>query len=234
MNPILIFRHWPSEGPGYLADFLDHYGIAWQLIAVDQGAAIPVTLNNIAALIFMGGPMSVSDNLPWIAQEINLIQQAHASGMPVLGHCLGGQLIAKALGGIVTRNPVREIGWLPVQKINHITTDDWLFGLPPTFNVFHWHGETFSIPEGADLILASQNCLHQGFVIGNILALQCHIEMTEELIRAWINDNPEELIPPSASVQSAPEMLIDLAPRITELHNIAQHIYTRWLRPLMK
>jgi len=234
MKPIVVLRHWPSEGPGYLAEFLDQLKLPWSLIAIDQGATIPPTLENIAALVFMGGPMSVNDSLPWIEQEINLIRQARKIGMPVLGHCLGGQLIAKALGGIVRRNSVREIGWLPVSKINHSASEDWLSGLPSSFNVFHWHGETFSLPQGANLILSSPACHHQGFVLDNILALQCHLEMTEELVNIWAVDNSEELAIPSATVQSATQMLINIEPRITELHDIARRIYTRWLRPLLK
>jgi GMP synthase-like glutamine amidotransferase len=111
MLPVAIFRHAVVEGPGYLADFLDERAIPWQLIAIDANDAVPPSVSTYSGLVFMGGPMSVNDDLPWIAGELDLIRDAVAQGVPVLGHCLGGQLISKALGGVVSKNPVKEIGW---------------------------------------------------------------------------------------------------------------------------
>src|SRR3989338_10709641 len=155
MKPIAIFRHTPTEGPGYLAEFLDERKIPWQLIAIDSGDAVPQSASAYAGLVFMGGPMSVNDDLPWIPPVLALIREAVTKDIPVLGHCLGGQLISKALGGVITRNPVKEIGWLPVQRVDgNDIARDWLGDLPPEFEVLHWHGETFSIPPGATRILA--------------------------------------------------------------------------------
>ena len=111
MNPVAIFRHFPIEGPGYFATFLELHGIPWQLIRIDAGDAVPSDISAFSGLAFMGGPMSVNDELPWIAPVLALIRAAQVADMPVLGHCLGGQLMAKALGGTVSRNPVKEIGW---------------------------------------------------------------------------------------------------------------------------
>ena len=111
MLPVAIFRHSPTEGPGYFAIFLERHGIPWRLVAVDQGAAIPAAAGAFSGLCFMGGPMSVNDPLPWIDQACALIRDADAASIPVIGHCLGGQLMSKALGGQVTKNPVKEIGW---------------------------------------------------------------------------------------------------------------------------
>ena len=99
MKPVAIFRHSPTEGPGYFATFLEGHGIAWELIPVDAGAPVPTSPEAYAGLCFMGGPMSVNDPLPWIDHTCALIRSAVAAGIPVLGHCLGGQLMAKALGG---------------------------------------------------------------------------------------------------------------------------------------
>ncbi|MDH4233536.1 MAG: type 1 glutamine amidotransferase, partial [Gallionella sp.] len=107
MKPIAIFRHFPTEGPGYLAEFLDERKIPWQLIAIDAGDAVPQSVAAYAGLVFMGGPMSVNDDLPWIPKVEALIRDAVARDIPLLGHCLGGQLISKALGGVVSRNPVK-------------------------------------------------------------------------------------------------------------------------------
>ena len=111
MLPVAIFRHAPVEGPGYFAIFLEQHGIPWRLIAIDAGETVPVTVDGFSGLCFMGGPMSVNDPLPWIEPVCALIRNAVARDVPVVGHCLGGQLMSKALGGEVTRNPVREIGW---------------------------------------------------------------------------------------------------------------------------
>lgn len=111
MKPVAIFRHLPIEGPGYFATFLDNNHIPWQLIKVDAGENPPDSIKPFSGLVFMGGPMSVNDDLPWIESSLNLIRQAIDLEIPVLGHCLGGQLMAKALGGSVTQNPVKEMGW---------------------------------------------------------------------------------------------------------------------------
>ncbi|CAK0752840.1 Glutamine amidotransferase [Gammaproteobacteria bacterium] len=233
MKPILIFRHWPSEGPGYLADVLNRYDLPWRLIAVDEYDPIPDTPEDASALVFMGGPMSVNDDLEWIVQELDLIRAAQTLGIPVLGHCLGGQLIAKAMGGVVIRNPVREIGWLPVMQADNDVAADWFSGLPSIFEVFHWHGETFSLPAGATLVLSSRHCSHQGFVVGNTLALQCHVEMTEDLVRTWVSDNSPEIAEPTETIQAAATMMSQLPSRIEALQSAADLLYHRWLRPLV-
>ncbi len=233
MQHILIFRHLANEGPGYFAEFLQRHDVPYTLIAIDKHQPVPTSLENVAGLVFMGGPMSVNDALPWIADELRLIQQAFWQDLPMLGHCLGGQLISKALGGQVGPNPVKEIGWLSVQRTQDSNTQDWLHGLPETFDAFHWHGETFSIPSGASTILSSAACPNQGFVIGNTLALQCHVEMTAEMVRDWAQVNDREIAQPSATIQSAAQMTERLPERIDKLHQYADVLYTRWMRPIL-
>lgn len=232
MSEVLIFRHAPHEGPGYLADYLARRRIPWRLIRIDRNDPVPSSLDGAPALVFMGGPMSVNDPLPWIPKETDLIRQAVAADVPVLGHCLGGQLISKALGGVITRNPVKEIGWLPVQAVESPVTRHWLDGLPREFEVFHWHGETFSIPPGGTRILTSRDCPNQAFVVGRTLAMQCHVEMTAELVREWARVGAEELAPACATVQDAPAMTADLAARVKRLQDIADKLYDRWIQGL--
>lgn len=233
MKPVRIFRHITCEGPGYLAEVLQHYNIPFELVRIDQGDTLPDNNTGASALVFMGGPMSVNDDLPWITQELALIRQAVRDDLPVLGHCLGGQLISKALGGVITANPVKEIGWLPVQKLTNPATDNWLGNIPDESLMFHWHGETFSIPQGATAILKSRHCDHQGFVIGNTLALQCHIEMTAEMVREWSGLYEAELLEPGETIQSRNTMLLNLEENITRLQANADAIYRRWLQPLL-
>src|SRR3989338_1102292 len=232
MQPILIFRHAPHEGPGYLADYLARHRLPHRLIRIDQGDPVPTSLDGIPGLVFMGGPMSANDPLPWIPKVTALIRQAVAADLPVLGHCLGGQLISKALGGVITKNPVKEIGWLPVQAIDAPAARDWLGGLPREFEVYHWHGETFSIPPGATRILGSRDCANQAFVIGKTLSFQCHIEMTADMVREWARVGSNELAPTCATVQSPQTMAVDLDARVARLQGLADKFYDRWIQGL--
>jgi len=234
MKPITIFRHTASEGAGYFSDFLKRHQIPFRVIHLDQGEAVPTTLSETSALVFMGGPMSVNDDIDWIAPELELIRQAVASDMPVLGHCLGGQLISKALGGKINTNPVKELGWLPVQKQNNTEADDWLTDLPDSFTAFHWHGETFTIPNGARNILANQHCAHQAFVIGNTLAMQCHVEMTPEMVIDWATIHSADIAVATNTIQSLEQLTAELEPNIATLQAHADQLYRRWLRPLIQ
>lgn len=233
MQEILVFRQAPHEGPGYLADYLDRHRLSYRLIRIDQNDTFPTSIDGVAGFVFMGGPMSVNDPLPWIPKVTRLIQQAIAADVPMLGHCLGGQLISKALGGVITKNPVKEMGWLPVQRVDsNDTARDWLGDLPSEFEVLHWHGETFSIPPGATRILASRDCANQAFVIGKTLAFQCHIEMTSDMVREWARVGAEELTPVCATIQNPETMMIDLDARVQRLQRVADKFYDRWTQGL--
>lgn len=229
---ILIFRHTPTEGPGYLAEFLERRSIAYRVLAIDAGERLPALPSEARGLVFMGGPMSVNDPLPWIADALRLIRQASQKNIPLLGHCLGGQLISKALGGTIAANPVKEIGWLPVEKISSPVADEWMSGLPNQFEAFHWHGETFTVPEGATRILQSADCANQAYVLGNILGFQFHVEMTETMVNEWASVNEPEIARPSRTVQSAAEMKRDLKERVAKLNRVADAFYSRWIRML--
>ena len=187
MKPVAIFRHSVTEGPGYFATYLDGRSLPWREIKIDQGDPVPTEPGDFSGLVFMGGPMSVNDPLPWIEPVLGLIRAAVARDVPVLGHCLGGQLMAKALGAPVTRNPVKEIGWGSVSVAGSDEARHW-FGKLREFESFHWHGETFAIPEGARVIASSRYCPNQAFAMGRHLGMQCHVEMTPALIRSWCED----------------------------------------------
>ena len=231
MNPIAIFRHLPHEGAGYLAEFLAERDIPMQLIAIDAGDAIPTRASDYAGLVFMGGNMSVNDDLPWIPQSLALIRDAVAHDVPVLGHCLGAQLLSKALGGQVTLNPVKEIGWGEVQVADSDTARVW-FGDITAFPAFHWHGETFSLPAGAELILSSAYCSHQAYAVGAHLGLQCHVEMTEAMIEVWCIEGREEILSSlrSPAVQSVDMMRSGKTIHLSNLRRVADLLYSNWLR----
>jgi GMP synthase-like glutamine amidotransferase len=178
----------------------------------------------------MGGPMSVNDDLPWLPPLFELIRGAVAASVPVIGHCLGGQMISKALGGTVTKNPVKEIGWGGVETTDAVAAE-WL-GELTTFEAFHWHGETFSIPAGATRILKSTYCDNQAFVMGPHLAMQCHVEMTEAMIRLWSRQWAEECAAASASVLTPEQMMERIEGRLTAMRIAADRLYARWITGL--
>ena len=237
---IAIFRHTATEGPGTIADFLDERGISYQLICIDKGEAVPVTASAYSGLVFMGGSMSVNDDLPWIPQVLALIRSAVEQDVPVLGHCLGGQLMAKALGGVVTRNPVKEIGWGEVTVSDNAQARAW-FGEISTFDSFHWHGETFSLPPDAGArravpLLSSAHCANQAFAWGKHLAMQCHVEMTGAMIKKWCEIGVDEISTSASSpaVQSIPVMQAQTAAKLPQLRTVARRLYQHWLTGLAR
>jgi len=230
MKPVAIFRHSPGEGPGHFATFLERHSIASRLIAVDRGESVPTDSTAFGGLCFMGGPMSANDPAPWIERSLALICDADRRGIPVLGHCLGAQLMARAFGAQVARNPVREIGWDEVRVLPNGAAREW-FGDIDRFEAFHWHGETFAIPEGATRILESAWCPNQAFVRGPHLAVQCHVEMTPAMVRLWSREGAAEIAAHAgASVQTAERMCEDLERRTRALNPIADRLYARWIR----
>jgi len=235
MKPVGVFRAAPTEGPAYFATYLERRSIPWQLVALDEGAAVPRDARKFSGLAFMGGPMSVNDPLPWIAPVLELIREAVRKDVPVIGHCLGGQLMSKAFGGTVRANPVKEIGWGPVRAADNQVAREWLGDLQE-FESFHWHGETFSIPHGATRIMQSAHCPNQAFALGKHLGMQCHVEMTEDLIQTWLNAGAEEISQACASpgVQERREIERDMPVRLARLHEVANRLYERWSEGLSR
>jgi len=227
---VLVFRHAAREGAGYLGKFLTGRSVPWRPVNVDAGDPVPASPAGASGLVFMGGPMSVHDDLPWIAAELNLIRQAVSQGTPVLGHCLGGQLLARALGGSVTQAKEPEIGWGRVRVLDAPFARDW-FGDIAAFQAFHWHGETFTPPVGATRLLASDLCENQGFALGQHFGLQCHVEMTAEMVREWCEAQAGEIQAAAGrpGVQRVEDILGDAPSRLAGLHAAADRMYQRWL-----
>ncbi len=222
-----------TEGPGYFATYLERRSIPWELVSVDSGGVVPRDPRRYAGLVFMGGPMSVNDPLPWIAPVLELIRDAVRNDVPLLGHCLGGQLLSKALGGEVRANPVKEIGWGEVRIEDNGVARAWL-GELQAFESFHWHGETFSIPPGATRVMHNAHCANQGFALGKHFGMQCHVEMTRELIESWLATGAQEMADSraSAGVQPASEIRSRMEERLGRLNEVANRIYDRWTEGL--
>ena len=236
MKPVAIFRHSPTEGPGYFAIFLERQGIPWTLIAIDAGEPVPASADDYSGLCFMGGPMSVNDPLPWIEPVCDLIRDAVAKNIPVIGHCLGGQLMSKALGGQVTRNPVKEIGWGEALGDDDAVARHWLgdFAGQPG-KVFQWHGETFSIPAGASRLFVNAYCANQMFALGPHLGMQCHVEMTPEMIATWCQQWADEAaaVAEQPSVQTPDAMLGQIAQHLPVMRQLSEQLYSTWIKGLV-
>ena len=233
MNPVPIFRFSPTEGPGYFATFLDRNRIPWRVIALDAGEPVPEEIGGLPGIAMMGGPMSVNDDLPWIEPLSSLLRRAVDAELPVIGHCLGGQMLAKAMGVPVTRSPNVEIGWHDVKLEPTPLAAEW-FGAIDKFQTFEWHNESFAVPPGATRVLTNDACPNQAYVLGNSIGLQGHIEMTRELVNIWVNDGVDDLSAghPGGYVQSAERITGNLDADLASLNRIADRIYTRWIAGL--
>jgi GMP synthase-like glutamine amidotransferase len=183
---VVVFRHVPFEGLGLIEGVLRTRGYAIEYADLYlPGAPVPDTASS-DALLFMGGPMSVNDDLAYLRREEETIREAAARGTPVLGICLGAQLIANALGGRVRRNAMKEIGWFEIKRTEAGRSDPLFAGLDPRETVFHWHGETFDLPPGAELLESSERCWNQAFRLkSHIYGLQFHLEVTPAMIADW-------------------------------------------------
>ena len=237
MLPVAIFRHSPTEGPGYFAIFLEQHGIPWQLIAIDEGEAVPQDACGFSGLCFMGGPMSVNDPLPWIDSVCKLIGDAVTRDIPVIGHCLGGQLMSKALGGTVTRNPVKEIGWSDAAGEDDAVARRWLGSYAgKSGTVFQWHGETFSIPKGATRLFTNSYCANQMFALGPHLAMQCHVEMTPEMIATWCDQWADEAlsVADQPSAQTPEVMQAEITAKLPVMRQLSEQLYSVWIGGLKR
>ncbi len=235
MRAVAILRFSRTEGPAFFADWLDARGIPWQLIALDENAPVPVDPQAYSGIGMMGGPMSVNDALPWVDPVCGLLRQAVAANVPVIGHCLGGQLLAKALGATVASARVAEIGWVDVEVSMPAARNRW-FGGRATFETFQWHYDAFDLPAGATRLLTNAFNLNQGYVIDDRhVGMQCHIEMTRDLVATWLASGARELPQvSSAALQSAVDIRRDLDARVAALNAVASAVYTRWTQGLAR
>jgi GMP synthase-like glutamine amidotransferase len=229
MKPIAIFRFYKIEGPEYLGTFLDDHSIPWKLFKIDEGENFPSSPEKFSGLALMGGTMSANDNLPSISGALVLIRQAIRDNIPVLGHCLGGQLLSKALGGKISRGDIKEIGWGKVVVAENKIARKW-FGDLYNFESFHWHGEHFTLPDGATRLLSNEFYENQAFAIGSHLGMQCHLEMTEKMVSTWYEAGAVEIANcPGPAVQSLEEVQENLTNRVSALNEIAKNLYLKWL-----
>ena len=196
MSEFLVLQHIECEDLGTIANAMSQRGIGYKYVRLFDGEPVPSDPGNYSGMIILGGPMNVyeEDKFPYLKDEDILIKKAVKNDMPVLGICLGGQLIAKATGAKVKKGTKKEIGWYDLKLTKDSRQDKVFNSLPGTIKVFQWHGDTFDIPDGAVHLAGSELFSNQAYRVGSsIYGLQFHLEVTQEMINRWISEYEEEL-----------------------------------------
>ncbi len=235
MAKIYVLQNHQLENLARIADSLEGAALAWQYIRIYEGQPIPTEMKGAGGLIVMGGPMAVyqRDKYPFLRDEMRLIEAAAKEDLPVLGVCLGSQIVAAALGAKVLKNPAgKEIGWHPVTLTDAAGEDRLFKGIGQTITPFHWHGDVFELPAGAVSLAKSDKTPCQAFRYGStVYGLQFHLEATTESVAAmaaaWPRDLERENI-------SAPEMLTACACHLPALEDLASTVFGRWAGPIQK
>lgn len=234
MKPIAVFQHTEVGAPGTVVPILQSLGREVQLVRIVDGEPVPGDASAFGGLVFMGGYMSANDPLPWIAQELALIRDAAAQGIPVAGHCLGSQLVARALGGSVHTHTRPEIGWNGIVADDHAVARDWWGDAAGhAIETFQWHGDTFTPPPGAVRIATGVHCAAQAYVLDDRhLLLQSHLEMTPALVALSLERNGAQLLRQHAAgnpaVTSMDEAQRDVTARTVRMRGHLQRLYARW------
>jgi len=231
-QPILIIQQTEHEPPGMITEIIRNNG--WQCeVLMAQKTAIPQAMRNYSGLIIMGGHISANDtHLEFIERQIRLLRWCLHFNFPVLGICLGAHLLAKAAGAEIVPSPLRELGWYPLHP-TFLAEDDPLFGemLASGLGVFQWHGETFTLPEGATLLATCPVVVNQAFKLtGRQYGLQFHTQVSETIIQNWIKHGTSE----SAYLgeNGVAELLNNIPRHLPVARNFCRKLTSAWLRLL--
>ncbi len=209
-----VLQHVPFEGPASIADWVRRRGHVLSQTRLFEAQGLPAP-DAVDGLIVMGGPMGVGDEdeFPWLVHEKRFLAACVENDKPVLGICLGSQLLAEVLGAPVYPNRHKEIGWFPIEFTQAALGSPLFDGCPQEIEVFHWHGDTFDLPHGARLLASSQACRNQAFLHGrHVLGLQFHLEVTSRSIAALVENGAAELRPapyiqPASRLSGTPEQV---------------------------
>ena len=219
------FQHVPFEGLGSIEEWLTSEGYTIGCTRFFESDLLP-DLETLDFLIIVGGPMSVNDEgkYPWLKAEKAFIRKVIELEIPVLGICLGAQLIANCLGSTIFANHVKEIGWFPIYA--NPETGGECFQFPEKINVLHWHGETFDLPPDAVLLVSSDGCENQGFQVGHsTIGLQFHLEMRQEDVGNIVNNCRDEL-QQGQFIQSKTEIVSTLSAQYDVAHEQMKNLLT--------
>jgi len=228
---VLIVKHIEVEGPGLFGECLKEERIPYQTLTLGTGSNLP-PLDNLSHILLLGGPMNVyeEDRHPFLREEDLFIKEAIQRGKPVLGICLGAQLIAKALGAKVFKAPSKEIGWYEVRLTEEGLSDVLFRDFPPIWPVFQWHEDTFSVPRSGRL-LATSGLLNQAFRYGeNAYALQFHLEVTEEMIRDWVETYDDEFKGSGPPPHTQAEILAETGLKIAACKERGKRFFRNFFR----
>jgi GMP synthase-like glutamine amidotransferase len=236
VKPVAVLQYFEQDGVAFFGEHLRARGVAIRLFEVYKGQSAPATLEGFGGLSLLGGPMSVNDEWDALRDSERLVREAIGAGVPVIGHCLGGQLISSALGGQVRTADHAEIGWSQIRAEDHALARHW-FGRA-SFPMFQWHNESFSVPAGAELIATGTYCRHQAYAIGELhLGMQFHCEVDRAKIESWLDydeyDDIERFaaspaVSRSEAIRAQTDRLLDVS------QQTAVHLYDRWLDRLVK
>lgn len=233
MKRVLILQHLINDGPAYLATWLQRHGIAADVRCTESGQDFPSRLEGYHGLAILGGAMSANDDLPSLRRAEALVRLAMARDVPVIGHCLGGQLMARALGARVAASPAPEVGWQPMQVQSDGGAGRAWFGDAGGHMVFQWHYEAFELPTGAVRLAGSRACPNQAFGLGPHLAMQFHVEVDAAKVLAWTQDldasYPSALKAYPGTVQTPEAMVAGVATWMAAHHALADRVYGHWV-----
>ena len=231
MKPVAVLQHQLPENAAYLTTWLERHRVDYRIFNAGAGDEFPASIEPYSALAVMGGGMSANDPLLSNRQAEILILQAMRSDRPVIGHCLGGQLMSRALGARISASPAPEIGWQPIEYENLSVAREW-FGSAPTNTVAQWHYETFDVPAGAVRVANSVACPNQAWALGPHLAMQFHIEIDEDKMTRWVSETDEKWTQAQElyrTVQGRIDMLAGLPYYLSQHQATANNIYKKWL-----
>lgn len=229
---IYALYHSPGETVGIIGDVLKEFKLPFKEVHLHDGEGLPRETGDLDGLIVMGGPMNVDETLqfPFLLPEVQLIERTISDGKPVLGICLGAQLMAKALGEKIFKNDKKEVGWHPIHMAPAAKNDPLFKNFPPTLEVLHWHGDTFNIPKGAAHLARSPHCNSQAFRWGkHAYALQFHFEVTPPMLKGWCNAKSEQEFIQAAGEE--PKQIVNATPQAyAALEPAAKQFFSSYLK----
>lgn len=235
---IAVIRHIGVEGLGTIEDALKNNGLSYDYIDTWKDA-LPQDIADFMALVILGGPMGVyeQDKYPFIEKELELIRKARNASMPVIGICLGSQMIAQALGGRVYKGRLKEIGWYDINFTEQSSHDKLFASIPvtkdesTTIKAFQWHGDTFDLPQDAVILASSKLYTNQAFRIDTIYGLQFHIEVKEADIENWINEYKTEVDTLKKDIDIS-KIMEDTRKYIKLLNKVSAQVFTAFFSSL--
>lgn len=232
MTKVLVCQHVAHESLGTLGPLFKDHGIRVRYANFGRHPDLHTSVEKYDGLVILGGPMNVdqSDRYPHLLHELKLIEQALKQGIPILGICLGAQLIAKALGASVYDNAEKEIGWYNLNLTAAASEDSLFQHFRASERVFQWHGQTFDLPQGVTHLASSELCRHQAFRYDKqVYALQFHLEVDEKIINRWLSIECNQADLKMLAPKISPELIQQETPsQIVRLNQLSEQVFSHF------